>query len=172
MLTILLICVVLANIIGIAFHYIHKPNTKSIFVHFIVPVNESTWEHLKLAYTPMLILSILQFLILRNEYANIFEANLLGILVTIILIPLAYYLSLLITKKNIFWITILIFMLAVCSGYLTIGLILANNIVLIGEVAALILLTILFLLFALFTFFAPRNFLFKDPIKKEYGHKL
>lgn len=172
MLVTLAICFITVIVLGIRFHYTHKPNTKSVLIHFLVPVNESTWEHLKLVYTPMLMLSFLQLLILKNDYFNILEANMWGILVAMIFIPVVYHISFFIIKKSIFWITILIFVLAICSGYLTITAVLANEIVIVGEFLALILLIVLFIFFAVFTFFPPKFFLFNDPVTKEFGHNI
>lgn len=170
MITIVILCAIVANIIGIALHYTHKPNTKSIFVHFVSAVNESTWEHLKLAFMPMLFLCFVQTIILRNDYPNILEASLFGAICTMILIPLIYYPVRFILKKEVVLLSIGIFILSVSLGYFVEFLLISNTTTFISESVALIIGIVIFVLFALFTFYPPKIFLFRDPTNNRYGH--
>ncbi len=168
--TVIISSIVIANILGVILHYTHKRKSENVLIHIISAINESTWEHLKLAFMPMLLIACVQSFILTNT--NIFEANLYAILTALLLIPISYYLSLLIFKKNPVWVNILIFIKSVILGYLVEYLILINTITILGEISSILLLLVLLILFSVFTFTPPKIFLFKDPIKRTYGHKV
>lgn len=171
-LTIIILSALLANVLGALFHFIHTKKSESFFAHVLCAVNESTWEHLKLAFTPMLLISFIQYFILKNEYNNILESNVYAILLTIFLIPILYYpIRFLILKREITGISISIFVLSVILGYVLQYFVLNTDFVLLGETLSFIILSILFLLFFIFTFFPPKIFLFKDPITNTYGHR-
>lgn len=89
---VILISMFCANMFGVILHFTHRSRTGSLMLHLFSAVNESTWEHLKLAFIPMLFISFIQYFILKEEYLNVLESNLYGILLTLILIPLLYYL--------------------------------------------------------------------------------
>lgn len=168
--SVIIASILIANIFGVLLHFTHGRKSKSILIHIISSINESTWEHLKLAFMPMLLITCIQPFILTNS--NIFEANTYAILITLISIPLLYYPIKALLKKTILWITILIFVVSVTLGYFVEYLILTNSITLIGNILSIFILVTLFLMFVLFTFTPPKMFLFKDPIKGTYGHKI
>ncbi len=159
-----------ANIFGVILHFTHKKRTGSLILHLFSAVNESTWEHLKLAFIPMLFISFIQYFILKGEYLNVLESNLYGILLVLILIPLLYYSVRLFLKREVLFVSILIFILSVILGYVLMYYLISSNISYIGELYSLVSLIFLFLLFGFFTFFPPMMFLFKDPISGRYGH--
>ncbi len=169
---IIFLCFVLATLLGIAFHYAHRDRTKSLLVHILFPVNESTWEHLKLVYQPMMIMGVLQCLLLSNDYLNIVEGNFMGIIVAMLLIPLLYYPVKILVKKEIMWFSISVFVLSILIGYLTVWVYLKFGISNFSEELSAYLLILLFLAFGVFTFYPPRIFLFLDPVKKQYGHRI
>lgn len=159
-----------ANMFGVILHFTHKKRVVSLMLHLFSAVNESTWEHLKLAFIPMLFLSFIQYFILKKEYFNVLESNLYGICLTLILIPLLYYLVQYFLKREVLLVSILIFLLSVIVGYVLMYFLISSNILYIGELYSFLCLIFLFILFGIFTFFPPKIFLFKDPVSKEYGH--
>lgn len=46
--------------LGVLFHFTYEWSGNNLIVSFFSAINESTWEHLKLLFFPMLILTILQ----------------------------------------------------------------------------------------------------------------
>jgi len=160
----------LANLFGVIFHYTHKRKTRSLLLHVFSSVNESTWEHLKLAFTPMLFLTFLNYFLLRNTYPNVIESNLYGLLMVILLIPLLYYPIRFFLKREVVFVSIGIFILSVILGYIGVYNMLLKEISLIGETISFTLLVLISFLFGIFTFFPPKIFLFKDPITGKYGH--
>ena len=167
--TVLLLSILFANIFGVIFHFTYKKQSTSFLAHVFSATNESTWEHLKLAFMPMLFIAFIQHFILKTEYRNILEANTYGILLTLLLIPLLYYSIRFFLKREVVWVSILIFILSVIAGYILEYYILYSESIFIGETGSFITLVSLFLLFTIFTFLPPKIFLFKDPVTGTYG---
>ena len=168
---VILISMLLANVFGVLFHYTHNKYTRSLMLHIFSATNESTWEHLKLAFAPMFFLSFIHHFLLKSQYNNTLESNLLGILLTLLLIPTLYYPIRYILKKEVVLVSILIFVLSVILGYLLVYFLLNRGISFLGEGVSLGILIGLFILFGIFTFYTPKNFLFKDPVTGQYGHR-
>ena len=59
----LLIGIPILFIIGSLFHFIYEWSGNNILVSFISPINESIWEHLKIAFFPMTIYWLIYLLI-------------------------------------------------------------------------------------------------------------
>ena len=66
-------------IIGTLLHFTYELSNNNIFVGFFSAVNESTWEHLKLIFFPMLISTIIGFLYFKNKYKNYLCSKALGL---------------------------------------------------------------------------------------------
>lgn len=47
--------IVLVSILGTLFHFVYEWSGQNRIVGLFMPVNESTWEHMKLAFFPMLL---------------------------------------------------------------------------------------------------------------------
>lgn len=165
-----LFSIFVSNIVGVGLHFTHRKKTRSLILHLFSAVNESTWEHLKLAFIPMLIISFIQYFLFKNEYMNILESNLYAILITIFLIPTLYYPIRYFLKEELLFVSISLFILSVILGYTAQYFFLLEEISIINEYVSFLLLISLFLLFSFFTFFPPKVFLFKDPVTNTYGH--
>ena len=51
------ISMIIVMITGVIFHFLFDWTGKNLFVGLFCPINESTWEHMKLAFFPMLIVT-------------------------------------------------------------------------------------------------------------------
>ena len=87
--TILGICFVL--ITGTLSHFVYEWTGQSYFVGFIVPVNESTWEHMKLIFFPMLLFAFFMKWKLQDSFPCIGTSLMAGILAGTASIPIIYY---------------------------------------------------------------------------------
>lgn len=76
---------------GILFHFVYEWSGNNHFVGLFSAVNESTWEHMKLVFFPMLFYSFYMNEKLKNEYPCVTSALLFGILLGTILIPIIFY---------------------------------------------------------------------------------
>ena len=166
-----IISAIVANILGVTLHFTHNKKTKSPLIHSISAVNESTWEHLKLAFMPMFFIAFIQYALLCSVYPNVMEANFVGILLTLTVIPAVYYPVHFSLKKEILWISIAIFLTSVSLGYVLSYQYIVQRIVVLGEPVSLLLLFAVASLFVWFTKSPPKLFLFKDPISRKYGDK-
>ena len=80
---------VFTSALGTLLHFLYDLTGESVAVSFFSAVNESTWEHMKIAFWPMFIFAIIQSFYFkdRNDYWNIkLKGILFGIFISIILI--------------------------------------------------------------------------------------
>ncbi len=135
----------------------------------IAAVNESTWEHLKLAFWPAFLFAIIEFYVFGSKNKNFLFAKLISLYSMPILIIFFFYSYLLFIKGNLF-IDIFIFIISVFLGYF-IGYKILVSKKSFGKLKwiAIILILLEIFAFSLLTYFSFHSFLFKDPITSFYG---
>ena len=110
--------IIFSIILGTLLHFTFNLFTNNLFIASFSSVNESTWEHLKLVFFPMLIFSIIEYLFLKN-YINknnyIFSKS-IGIIFSIIFITIFFYTYTGILGFNISILNILSFIFAIILG--------------------------------------------------------
>lgn len=126
--------------------------------------SESIFEHMKLVLYPSILGMI--FSILIFNYDNIIYACSVGLLISILLIPVLYYLSLFIFKKNIGFINILIFFVSVFLGCICNIFIIKNNISYNLNLVGIIIYLIMIVYFAYYSFYPKNCGIYKEPLKK------
>lgn len=155
------------SLLGSLFHFVYDWTGQNNFIGLFVAVNESTWEHLKLAIFPALIWALVGMQYNYNNYAfGVFVA----LATMIVLIPVIFYTYSYFTKKSVLALDIGLFFVSVgVAMYLSYKIFnlqpLSNTYNIIG-IAGISLVVASLLLF---THFPPKNFLFKDPITNEFG---
>lgn len=108
---------------GVTFFYFWSGKKKIVGIFF--PVNESTWEHLKLSIFPTLIFfGIGVFFITSNSYAF---ALFITLLIPMVVIPIIFYSYTCVLKKSILLIDILTFYVSVAISWIASFLILNSN---------------------------------------------
>ena len=75
--TIELISFITASLLGVVFHFIYGWSGENGVAGLFFPVNESTWEHLKLIFFPILLVSIGEYFIFHTRYDNFICVNIL-----------------------------------------------------------------------------------------------
>lgn len=139
-------------------------------VALIAAVNESVWEHLKLAFWPALIFALIQWPFFRKHNKNFWAAKTIGIFAMPIIIVSVYYSYTALTGHHILWIDISSFVLAVFAGQtISYKLLLLPSIDAKIRNLAVILLILMIAAFSLFTFFPPPFPLFCDPQSGQFG---
>lgn len=78
-------------ITGTLFHFAYKWSGNNHIAGFFSAVNESTWEHMKLVFFPMLLYSFYMNRNLKNVYPCVTSALLFGTLLGTLLIPIIFY---------------------------------------------------------------------------------
>ncbi len=143
-------------------HFVYSDILKNVFTALIAPINESVWEHMKLAYIPLFLFSIIEYTILKYKNLSKFlfvKAVEIYIIMTTIVVSFYGYTWIL--GKNILVFDILTYILAVIVGQIFSYKILKNNISNKNYLWAGILLTVaLILLFSFFTFWPPNISMF------------
>ncbi len=159
----------LSSLAGVLLHFLYDVTGKSILVAPFSGVNESTFEHIKLLFWPLLLFAIIELPFFRKR-PDFWCVKLRGILLGIVLIPVLFYTYNGVIGKSPDFINISIFFISAaivfiyettqfnrdvatfCRQKLAFGVIIA-------------------LAFAVifFTFVTPQIELFRDPITGEFG---
>ncbi len=78
------------SLVGTFLHFLYDLTNHNKLVGVFSAVNESVWEHIKLALTPTFLFSLIDGYF-YGYYNNYFFAKLISILSIIIVIPLLFY---------------------------------------------------------------------------------
>ncbi len=157
------------SLLGTVLHFLYDW-TGSTFAALVSGVNESTWEHMKLLFFPMLLFAITEYFFIGKEYENFWCVKLKGTLFGLALIPVIFY-----TLRGVFgttsdWINILIFFISAAIAFIYETRQLENEIKPCKyEKTAIAVFTLIALSFVIFTFKPPEIPLFRDPIDRGFG---
>jgi len=156
--------------LGSLLHFAFEWANKFWLVGIFSAVNESTWEHLKLAVIPALLWMLIEMRLLKERPENFFFAKTKGIYAMPFFIVVIFYSYKAILGKNFLVLDILTFVIAVILGQLlSYKLMFWKSLPKIYNKIAIVFLLLLFFAFVIFTFYPPHNFLFQDPIDLKYG---
>lgn len=155
---------------GSALHFVFELTGRFTPVALFAAVNESTWEHLKLAFWPALIFVLIEYRYVKTLAPNFWPGKTVALWLTPILIVVFFYAYQWITGTDSLVADITIFAVAIIIGQL-VGLKLITRAVArpCTQMVAWAGLGIITAAFCLATFFPPKVFLFHDPISKGYG---
>lgn len=155
-------------ILGTLLHFTYEWSGNNAFVASFSAVNESTWEHLKLLFYPMLLTTIFGYFYFRKISSNFLCARLFGILNAILFTITFFYTYTGIVGINFAFVDISIFFIAVVLGELVSYKILVSDFKC-NSYIILFFITLLLICFITFTYFTPEIGLFKDPVSGIYG---
>lgn len=116
----IIVGIIFTVVAGILSHFVYEWSGENFILGFFFPVNESTWEHMKLVFFPMLVYGLFAVRHLKNEYICIDKAFSIGILTGIFLIPVIFYTYSGILGYDVAWLNILTFILSVIIAYVMI----------------------------------------------------
>lgn len=163
--------IIAISIIGTISHFMYDITNHNKIIGLFSAVNESTWEHIKIALTPTLLWSVVDGII-YGQNPNYFLAKFISLLVIIILMPLLYYGHKAIIDKEIFILDIISFYIVIISSQVLFYLIInASPIDYIYRYLSCIGTFALFGGYMIHTLMPAKSFLFKDPISNKYGFK-
>ena len=156
--------------LGSALHFTYALSGNNPLVGFFSAVNESVWEHLKLAFWPSFLWMLIAIFPLRKTVHNFFVAKMIGAYVMVIFIPTVFYSYTAIAGKSIFVIDITTFIVAVIISQL-VSFKLYKQIQLSNsrETVAILAMVLLAVIFIVFTFYPPHLPIFQDPNTSQYG---
>ena len=154
---------------GTLLHFLYDWSGGSIVTAPFSGVNESTWEHMKLLFWPMLLFAAVQSFFFK-DYKGFLCVKLRGTLLGLTLIPVLFYTYNGVIGKSPDWINIAIFFVSAAAVYIYEAMLLYS-----GKPSckspksAIAVLCVIALLFVLFTFRTPEIGIFKDPLTGTYG---
>ena len=134
-----------------------------MIVGLFTPVNESTWEHMKLVFFPMLLFSLLAIPKLKKAFPGITSSLLSGVLLGTALIPVLFYTYTGILGRNFFILDMAVFVLSVIAAFLTAYRLTLSCTIQSRTLILLIAAGIVLVCFLLFTFIPPNIGIFVPP---------
>ena len=157
------------SLLGTLLHFLYDILDKSPLIAPFSGVNESTWEHMKLLFWPMLLFAVVESFLFKDR-EDLFNVKLRGILLGLILIPILFYTYNGVIGKSPDFINIAIFFISAAISYIyETVLFCRHKKYIISQRAAISILLILALLFVIFTFKTPHLGIFRDPVTGAYG---
>lgn len=148
---------------GTLAHFFYEWSGGNTLVALFAPVSESTWEHMKLLFFPVLIWSLLIPGRLAEENPGLRSAVILGGILGTLSIPVLFYTYSGILGRTVTWVDIALFYISTAAAFIfafrNYGQPLTQK-----KRTAICIMTVLFsAAFFLFTFFPPDIGLFRTP---------
>lgn len=155
---------------GTLFHFLYDWTGRHTLIGLISPINESVWEHLKLAFYPAILFGCFEDFALKGLVHNFLIAKTFSVVTAILAIIIIFYSYTYLLGKNYFILDLLTFAAAIALGQY------ASYLVLTAEpfpqylnTASIWILLILTILFSVFTFYPPKLPIFKNKPDGTYG---
>jgi hypothetical protein len=165
-----LIGILIISIVGSLLHFVFDWAGKWPPIGAVAAVNESVWEHFKIAFWPALLYAILEYLVIRKSTKNFAIAKAIGIYTIPIVIAIIFYSYTTIMGHSILAIDISSFIVAIAIGQLVSYKILTSQqLPLRTNNLGVILLVLLAIAFIVFTYLPPHLPVFKDGPTGNYG---
>ena len=159
-----------ASVAGTLLHFIYDWSGGSPAAALFGAVNESTWEHMKIAAIPMLLFSVAEFFRFGKREPNFFAAKLVSLAICMGIIVGVFYTYTYLLGRSVLAADIVLFYTAIAAGqwlgYRT--LLLPPEPACRQIIALIALLCITAALFS-FTYYPPHALLFLDPVTGGYG---
>ena len=154
---------------GTLLHFLYQWLGEAKWIAPFSGVNESTWEHMKLLFWPMLIFAVVQSFFFR-ERKDFWCVKLRGTLTGLILIPVLFYTYNGVIGRSPDWLNISIFFVSAAVTYIyETKLFNEKKLSCKTQKWALAVMIVIGMLFILFTFLTPELGIFKDPITGSFG---
>ena len=151
------------GLIGASLHFTYElSDFSSNLVAYFSAVNESTWEHLKMAFFPGFVFALIEYTYVREQVNNYLIAKTASLFLMLLVIIVGWYAYAPAVGRSIFPVDLGLFYLAVGLGQILSYKILTRPPLgkkyQRGSLAGIILLLVFF---STFTFYPPRIFLFE-----------
>jgi len=165
-----LVGIAVISVLGSALHFVFGWSGNWAPVGVIAAVNESVWEHFKLAFWPALFYAIFEYPFFRRATNNFMIAKAAGIYAMPIAIAVIFYSYTAVTGHEILIVDISSFFIAIAIGQLTSYKILTmRQLPAWSDAVGLVLVILLAIAFGVFTFYPPHLPVFRDALTGGYG---
>ena len=152
------------SILGVLLHFTYEWSGDNSLVGLFSAVNESTWEHLKLLFFPMLLLTIFEILLMPDKLPeNFLFSRTIGIVSGMAFIVISFYTILGVIGKSYDFINIALYFAGVLYALTVENKLYRKDSRNLSLISAVILF-IIAIAFFMFTYSAPAIGLFKDPL--------
>ena len=164
-------CFLFTLVFGTLSHFLYQWSGSREWVGVFTAANESTWEHLKLLYFPMMLCTLCEYAAVGKQVPNFVFAKAVGLFCGLLAIVTVYYTYSGIIGRNFLAADILTFFIGVVTAH---GL--SFNMLLHGFCMAptcahsgKVIMTVMAAAFLTFTKCPPKIALFRDPITGRFG---
>ena len=155
--------IIFTFVLGTLLHFTYNLSGQNPIVAIFSSINESTWEHLKLLFFPMLLTTIIGCFYLRKDFCNFLCSKAIGIIVAMAFTIVFFYTYTGVLGKNITLIDISSFFVSAILGEFTAYVLIVNKFKC-NIIVAVIALIVILISFIVFTYFTPNIGIFKDPL--------
>ena len=149
-------------LLGIFLHFAYELSGENPIVGLFSVVNESVWEHLKLIFFPMLVLTLWDLFTVQKNNLCFLPARTLGILAGFGFIVVVFYTANGILGFDLAWVNNLIYLLSVLFAF-WVEKRLCNRCNLISVKLSIVILIFFIILFIIFTIAPPALGIFTPP---------
>lgn len=150
-------------ITGTLSHFLYEWTNYNFVIGLFTPVNESTWEHMKLIFFPMLLYSLFIMMKLKKDHICTASSLSSGILLGTLLIPVIFYTYTGILGYNIFILDLLTFAVSVLAAFYTVYKLALSYSMQRYTILLCGLIIVMTICFLLFTYYPPNIGLFAVP---------
>lgn len=156
---------IIVGAVGTLWHFVYDWTGDNHFIGFFFPVNESTWEHLKLIFFPALIYSVIEYYVIKNKPRNYIPAAVTGIFGGMLSIVVFFYTYTGIIGYNIPFLNVLSFftgvlaMLLIKRAIIKCGCLQSKAAIYISAIIA----GVFIVLFVRWSYYPPHIGLFSEP---------
>ena len=105
--------------LGTLGHFVYNWSGENTILGYLTPVNESTWEHLKLLFFPTLIFSVFEYFLMKEKPQNYPFAVSISLLIGLISIVIIFYTYSGVLGFKIEWFNIAIYYIALLIMLIT-----------------------------------------------------
>ncbi len=157
-----IIGLVFCIVVGTIGHFLYEWSGYNKIVGFFFAKDETTWEHIKLGITPIILWTIIE--LLTFNFSNLFFAKFASIITFALGIIILYYGYKKLLKKNILFLDILIFYISLgLSSIVSSKLIMKDNFGILLNLFGFIGLIFIIYIYKYFDKNTPNWFIFKSP---------
>ena len=156
---------------GTLLHFLYDWSGGNVIAAAFSGVNESTWEHMKLLFFPILLFSVVQVCVMGRNYPNLLAVRALSVLAGLVLIPVLFYTYTGALGVQESWANIAIFYVTALACFLLDFAFLSRGRLSAPwqQIAGLVILWVLAFSFVWFTFRPLKFPLWQDPVTGQFG---
>lgn len=158
--------IITVSILGTLGHFLYEWTGENKIAGLFTAVNESTWEHMKLLFFPMLLYTLFMMLKFRKNAPVVLPAMLISTIIGTLLIPVLFYTYTGILGFMINTVNITIYYVCVIISFITAHLIIKKCKLEEINIILYFIITLFICMFFLFTYDPPGLGIFIDPAQQ------